>query len=72
MTTTARDVRRCAGRLLLANQRAQKATDDLYNAIILAAACGVSVAELAAAADLSKSRIYQILGRPSETVRPRS
>jgi predicted transcriptional regulator len=71
MTTTAADVRRAAGRALRAADRERDARDELYAAIILAAANGVPVTELAAAANLSVARVYQILGRPTETVRPR-
>jgi hypothetical protein len=71
MTTTADDVRRCAARALAAADREREARDDLYSAIVLGSASGLPATELAAAANLSIARIYQILGRPTETVRPR-
>jgi hypothetical protein len=71
MTTTAADVRRAAGRALRAADRKRDARDELYATIVYAAANGVPVTELADAASLSIARIYQILGRPTETVRPK-
>lgn len=59
--TTTDDVRLAARGAMLARENAGDATELLYVAITRAFEAGIPAAELAAAANLSRGRIYQIV-----------